>query len=53
MSTDQLDFLRHDEDGLGHTLSGLLDEKKRGAVPWNWPLWARAAQLLPPGSWRV
>ena len=53
MSADRLDFLRHDEDGLGHSLPELLEEHERDAVPWNWPLWARAAQLPPPGDWRV
>lgn len=48
MSGDRLDFLRHDEDGLGHTLPELLDENERNAVLWNWPLRARAAQLPPP-----
>ena len=53
MSDDRLDFLRHDEDGLGQTLPELLNNTERDAVPWNWPMWARAAQLPPPGLWRV
>jgi phage terminase large subunit-like protein len=53
MSADRLDFLRHDENGLAHALPDLLDESERDAVPWNWPMWARAAQLPPTGDWRV
>ncbi|MEI6641161.1 MAG: terminase family protein [Novosphingobium sp.] len=53
MSVDRLDFLRHDESGLAHALPDLLDESERDAVPWNWPMWARAAQLPPTGDWRV
>ena len=50
---DRLDFLRHDDDGLGRGLPEMLDENERDAVPWNWPLWARAAQLPPQGDWRI
>ncbi len=53
MARDRLDFLRLDETGLRHTLPGKLNEVEREAVHWNWPLWARAAQLAPPGDWRV
>lgn len=53
MNTDRLDFLRHDDDGIAHELPDMLDETERDAVPWNWPLWARASQLPPPGDWRV
>ena len=53
MSADRLDFLQHDADGLGRTLPDMLNEQERGAMPWNWPLWARAAQLPPSGPWRV
>jgi phage terminase large subunit-like protein len=53
VSRDRLDFLRHDADGLGRTLPDKLSKEERSAVPWNWPLWARAAQLPPQGAWRV
>jgi len=53
MSADRLDFLRHDEDGLSQTLPETFSVQERDAVPWNWPMWARAAQLPPPGNWRV
>ncbi|WP_421850378.1 DNA-packaging protein [Novosphingobium sp.] len=53
MSGDRLDFLRHDEHRLAHALPELLTEAERDAVLTNWPLWARASQLPPPGNWRV
>lgn len=53
MTPDRLDFLRHDEERLAHALPDLLNETERNAVLTNWPLWARASQLPPPGDWRV
>lgn len=53
MSTDRLDFLKHDSDGLGRTLPDKLSQTERDEVPWNWPLWARAAQLPPLEPWRI
>ena len=53
MSADRLDFLRHDDDSIAQELPEMLDENERDAVLWNWPMWARAAQLPPPGDWRV
>lgn len=53
MSCDRLDFLRHDEDRLAHELPEMLEQNERDSVLWNWPMWARASQLPPPGDWRV
>ncbi|GEN99705.1 large terminase [Novosphingobium sediminis] len=53
MSADRLDFLRHDEHRLAHTLPDMLDPCEREALLANWPLWARASQLPPQGDWRV
>ncbi len=53
MSDDRLEFLAFDEDGLGRTLPDTFSQSERDEVPWNWPLWARAAQLPPQGAWRV
>jgi len=53
VSCDRLDFLRHDEDRLAHELPEMLEQNERDSVLWNWPMWARASQLPPPGDWRV
>jgi phage terminase large subunit-like protein len=53
MARDRLDFLRLDETGLRHKLPNKLSEVEREAIHWNWPLWARRAQLAPPADWRV
>ncbi|MFM9934740.1 MAG: DNA-packaging protein [Novosphingobium sp.] len=53
MNTDRLEFLQFDENGLCQTLPERLSQRERDEVPWNWPLWARAAQLPPPGEWRI
>lgn len=53
MQGDRLDFLRHDADGLSHSLPEKLNVQERDAVLWNWPMRARAAQLPPLGEWRV
>lgn len=53
MRADRLDFLRHDLDGIANELPGMLNPTERNAFLWNWPLWARASQLPPPGDWRV
>ncbi len=53
MSADRLDFLRHDDDRIAQDLPEMLDDSERDAVLWNWPMWARTAQLSPHGDWRV
>lgn len=53
MNRDRLEFLQFDENGLGQTLPERLNQRERDEFPWNWPLWARAAQLPPPGAWRI
>jgi hypothetical protein len=53
MNADRLAFLQYDADGLGRTLPDRLNQSERDEVPWNWPLWARAAQLPPANNWRV
>lgn len=53
MRSDRLEFLRHDHDKLAHALPDVLSESERDAILSNWPLWARASQLPPPGDWRL
>lgn len=53
MPADRLDFLRDDQDGLGADIGETFDQSERDEWHWNWPLWARAAQLPPEGDWRV
>lgn len=50
---DRLDFLLDDADGLREALPEMLNVEERQNFRWNWPLLARAAQLPPPGDWRV
>lgn len=53
MPADRLDFLRDDHDGLSADIGETLDQGEKDEWHWNWPLWARAAQLPPDGDWRV
>ncbi|QCI93531.1 DNA-packaging protein [Novosphingobium sp. EMRT-2] len=53
MPADRLDFLRDDQDGLGADIGEAFDQSERDEWHWNWPLWARTAQLPPEGDWRV
>ena len=53
MSEDRFAFLRDDADGMSRIWPDKLNQSERDEVPWNWPLWARAAQLPPAGDWRV
>lgn len=53
MPADRLDFLREDLGGLSADIGETFDQSERDEWHWNWPLWARAAQLPPEGDWRV
>jgi phage terminase large subunit-like protein len=53
MADDPFDWLHYALEGDKDALVRALARSERDDFEYNWPLWARAAQLAPSGDWRV
>ena len=53
MSVDRFDWLADTDQEIRDTLVNRLTQAERNAFAYHWPIWARDAQLPPPGDWRI
>lgn len=53
MNSDTLDWLADASPKLREELARALTREERAEFAYNWPFWARQAQLAPQGDWRV
>ncbi|MEP2735035.1 MAG: terminase family protein [Erythrobacter sp.] len=53
MNAERLDWLAGTDEETRAEFVSQLSQTERNVFAYHWPIWARDAQLPPPGDWRI